>query len=71
MKKKLSHPTFKATRLGRINTEDQVRQALSSATLEGLKPSQQSIDLVKAIAAGKITREVALTSLRGYHGRYA
>lgn len=70
MKKKLSSTTFKSTRLGSVNTEDQVRQAVSSATLEGLKPSQQSIDLMKAVATGKMTGEAALASLRGYHGRH-
>jgi len=61
----------RVTRLGILDTEDQVRHAVASATLEGLRPSQQSIDLVRAFAAGDMTGEDVLNSLRSYYGRHA
>ncbi len=71
MKKKPSQAPFRMTRLGRASVEDQVRQAVASVSLEGLKPTDRAVELVRAIASGEITGETALNSLRGYHGRHA
>lgn len=71
MKAALEKKTFKIQRLGSVKTEDHVRQAVASATLEGLKPSKQSIALVRAVATGKMTGEAALDSLRGFYARQA
>ncbi|MEJ1374060.1 MAG: antitoxin VbhA family protein [Candidatus Sedimenticola sp. (ex Thyasira tokunagai)] len=62
---------FKIVHLGSTDVDDQVCQAVASATLEGLKPTQRAIDLVQDVAAGKMSGDDALTKLRGYYARHA
>lgn len=71
MKTTCSHSPFKVTRLGLADADDQVRQAVASVTLEGLKPTERSVDLVRAVATGKMTGDVALEKLRGFYGYHA
>jgi len=57
--------------LGSAEADDQVRQAITSASLEGLKPTQRSIELVRDVATGKKSGDEALMTLRGYYARHA
>jgi len=54
-------------RLGRIDVDDQVRQAIANVTLEGLRPSDQSVSLARAVATGSMSTEEALNALRGMY----
>jgi predicted thioesterase len=58
-----------AGRLGSADVGEQVRQAIAHVTLEGLRPSRQSISLARSVAAGEMDTEKAIIQLRGYHGR--
>lgn len=57
--------------LGASHTETRVRQAVASATLEGLTPSKRTVDLVRSIASGNMSSDKALDTLRGYYARHA
>jgi len=59
------------SQLGTSHTETRVRQAVASATLEGLTPSKRTIDLVRSIASGSMSTDKALNTLRGYYARHA
>ena len=54
----------KLKRIGSSDVEDQVQQAVASVLLSGLKPSQTSIDLARAVAKGKMTTDTAIELLK-------
>jgi hypothetical protein len=57
----------KLKRLGSEDVEDRVRQAVASVRLSGLEPSQESIELVRSLADGKLTPDEAIKKLRKKH----
>jgi hypothetical protein len=57
----------KITRLGLLDVDDQVRQAIANVTLEGLQPSEQAVLLERAVASGAISTEEALNKLRSMY----
>jgi hypothetical protein len=61
---KAPHPPCKTSRIGLSDPDDQVRQAIASVTLSGLKPTERSIELLKAVVYGKMTADEALERLR-------
>ncbi len=71
MKKSPTQSAFNVSASGSVDIQNQIRQAVANATLEGLMPSEHSIDLIRAVASGHITGEAALNSLHCYHGRHA
>ncbi len=62
-----SQPPFIIARLGTSNPDDQVRQAVASATLSGRKPSGRAIELIRDVADGKMTGEAALATMRSWY----
>lgn len=58
-------------RLGSGDPEDQVRQAMANVTLEGLKPSKQSVELAYSVASGEITTDDAVNQLLATYGCHA
>jgi hypothetical protein len=64
---KVQLPPCKISRIGLSDPEDRVRQAIASVTLSGLKPSEESIELLKAVVYGKMTGDEALEKLRSSH----
>lgn len=56
-------------RLGSSDVEDQVRQAVASVTLEGLQPSNRSVQLARFVASGQMSTEQAITALRDFYAR--
>jgi len=70
-RKLTTHAPFQIVRLGRKEANDQVRQAVASVTLEGLRPSKRSVQLAHFVAVGQISSEQAIEALRGYYARRA
>ena len=64
---KASRPPCKTSRIGLSDPDDQVRQAIASVTLSGLEPTEESIELLKAVVHGKMTGDEALDKLRRKH----
>lgn len=58
-------------RIGSAEPDDQVRQAMTNITLEGLKPSAMSVKLAHAVAAGKITTDDAISQVIKNYGCHA
>ena len=67
---KTAQPPFKISRIGLSDPDDQVRQAIASVTLSGLKPTERAVELVRAVATGKMTRETALNEMRDWYKSY-
>lgn len=54
----------KVSRLGLSDPDDQIRQAIASVTLSGLRPTEAAIELLKAVVHGNMTSDEALEKLR-------
>jgi len=57
----------KVERLGLEDVDDQVRQAVANVTLDGLRPSEQAIQLARCVANGSLSIEEALSKLRSMY----
>lgn len=62
-----SQPPCMVSRIGHSDPDDQVRQAIASVVLSGLKPTEISIELLKAVVHGKMTGDEALDKLRSIY----
>lgn len=64
---KAPQPPCKTSRIGLSDPDDQVRQAIASVTLSGLKPTERSIELLKEVVYGKMTGDEALEKLHSFY----
>lgn len=62
-----SQPPINISRIGSSDPADQLRQAIASVLLSGLKPTERSIELLKAVVYGKMTGDEALEKLHRFY----
>ena len=60
---------FQLKRLGSPDVEDQVRQAVANIRLEGLQVSARTLTLLREVASGEKTYEMARAEIRSWHDR--
>jgi len=58
---------IQVTRLGRADVEDQVRQAAANIRLEGRQPTPRAQALVRQVAAGEKSYDMALAEIRSWY----